>query len=121
MYFRKTLLLIGMIFLVITFIIVAQVVSAESSKESYCLPPLKFEKSHNCILKYTNSMEVGAFICEGDEIEYKVKGDCEGGVISYEEKEQSIFDKYFIYFIVIINIILIIAIINLVRKMSRRE
>lgn len=72
---------ISFILIILLSINLAYALENSIDKSSGCSPPMSFVKEHNCTLKYTTDNVVGGFTCR----EWRIQGDCEGGVISSEK------------------------------------
>lgn len=66
-----------------------------------CDPPIKFAQEHDCALKYASEKSVNTYTCGN----YKIIGDCKGGVISETQPTEQ--NKMFKVAFVIIIIILV--------------
>jgi hypothetical protein len=60
--------------------------TTETNHGANCMPPIQFTIDHNCELTYDGDRSINTYYCTGEK-NYKVTGDCNGGIISYKESD----------------------------------
>lgn len=67
-------------------VVVPVYTTTETNHGGNCMPPIQFTIDHNCELTYDGDRSINTYYCNGVK-DYKVTGDCNGGVISYKESD----------------------------------
>jgi disulfide bond formation protein DsbB len=85
-------------------------------KSAGCSPPMSFAKEHNCTLVYTRDNVVGGYNCG----EWKIQGDCEGGIIS--SKKMFVLSTRANWILIgILAIIFVILLVCLIYLLNRKD
>ena len=81
-------------------------------KSSGCMPPMEFAQQHNCSLEYSMGNKVASYTCGI----WEIQGDCEGGVISYNEQTTPKAVLWLTVFLIILFVVLMIVLIRMLTK-----